>query len=239
MNNVQSLQCSGQYPPPAVVQPLIVNHPQMGQAILVTYAWSSPDLLQGKKFLEQLLTSIPVAMQNVTEISVPDWLKLLDTFVTYGIFGGSRGISFRKLTANVLNIIGRHLAKMPSDPATFFSVHQLSRSSPSVTDAGLSERSCFNPDARQEHFMLELIGSVLDQSGLPNSQKWSKDLYEELKASGEAMDASYITITHPEDIRLDKIYGTEWENLLRLKERLDPKRVFANAVPRMSTDQPY
>jgi hypothetical protein len=58
-------------------------------------------------------------------------------------------------------------------------------------------------------------------------------MYEELKASGAAMDGSYISLTHPQDILLEKIYGTRWDNLVRLKERLDPERGFTNTVPRM------
>jgi hypothetical protein len=102
-------------------------------------------------------------MHKATKIDVPDWLKLLDTFAPYGVFSNARGISFRQLTPDVLAIIGRHLAKMPSDPATLFIVHQLSRSRPSVTDTDLRERSCFNPELRQEHCLLELIGAVLDR----------------------------------------------------------------------------
>jgi len=233
MSGIQSIQSAGQYPPQAVIQVVIVNHPRMGQTVLITFAWSSPDLSKGGQFLEEILTFAPVAMHNVTEIDVPDWLKLLDTFAPYGVFSSARGINFRQLTPNVLTIIGRHLPQMPSDPATLFIVHQLSRSSPSVTDVQLRERSCFNPESRQEHYMLELIGAVLDRREFPKSQKWVKDMYEELKAGGEAMEGSYISLTHQEDISLEKIYGTEWENLVQLKERLDPEGVFANTVPRM------
>jgi Berberine and berberine like len=56
-------------------------------------------------------------------------------------------------------------------------------------------------------------------------------MYYELEATGEAMPASYVSVTSPETLRLDKIYGAEWENLLELKTKLDPKGVFKNAVP--------
>lgn len=233
MTDFQSFHASGQCPPPASVQPGIVNHPQTGQTVLITFVWSSSDHPRGKQFLEKLLTLAPVAMENVAETSVPDWLKVLEAFCPYGVVGGGKGMSFRQLTPKVLTIIGRHLAKMPSDPATAFYVHQLSRSSPSATDVDLRARSCFNPEARQEHFVLELIGTTLDQSRLPQSQKWIKNMYDELKASGEAMDGSYISVTPPEDTCLDKIYGGEWEGLLDLKRKLDPEGVFKNAVPRM------
>jgi hypothetical protein len=234
MSGIQSTQSAGRYPPQVVTQAIIVNHPQMGQTVLITFAWSSPNLSQGEKFLEKILAFAPVAMHNVKEMNVPAWLNLLDSFSPYGLFSSARGISFRQLSPNILKIIGSNLKKMPSDPATLFVVHQLGRYSPSVTDANLRERSCFNPASRQGHYMLELVASVIDQKQFLKTQKWIKDMYEELKASGEAMDASYISLTHPEDISLEKVYGTEWENLVRLKERLDPQGVFANAVPRMS-----
>jgi hypothetical protein len=137
------------------------------------------------------------------------------------VFSYARGISLRQLIPDVLAIIGRHLAKMPSDPATLFIVHQLSRSCPSVTDTDLRERSCFNPELRQEHCLLELIGAFLDRRKFLKWQKWIKDMYEELKASGAATDGSYISLTHPQDISLEKTHGTRWDDLVRLKERLD------------------
>ena len=233
MKDFQSFHASGHLPPEAGVQPVVVNHPQMGQTILITFVWSSPDHVQGKEFLEKLLTLAPVAVQNVAETSVPDWLKTLEPFCPYGVFGGDRSISFRRLTQKVLTIIGDHLARMPLDPATAFSIHWLSRSSPSATDFALKAGSCFSPQARQEHFVLELIGSAIDESQLPQSQKWIKDMNDELRASGEAMDATYISLTHSEDMRLDKIYGVEWKDLLGLKTKLDPEGLFKNSVPRM------
>lgn len=233
MTGFQSLQAPGQFPLPATAQPLIVNHPQMGQTILVTFVWSSPDHVQGKQVLERLLAVAPVAMQTVTETNVTDWLKLLESFCPYGVFGGDKGISFRQLNPNTLEIIGRHLERMPSDPAAALSVHMLSRFSPSATNPDLGMGSCFNPEAREEHVMLELIGSAVDQSRLPQSQKWIKDMYDELKESGEAMDETYVALASPEDMTLDKVYGTEWEGLLELKAKLDPDGVFKNAIPKI------
>ena len=233
LTGFQSLLATGQCPAAAGVEPAVVNHPQRGRTALVIFVWSSPDHSAGKGFLEKLLTLAPVAMQNVVETSVPAWLKTLEPFCPYGIFGGDRGISFRKLTPKMLAILSRHMENMPSDPATTIAVHPLSRTSPSATDPDLRRGSCFNPEARQEHFLLELIGSTLEQSSSPQSQKWIKDTYDELKGSGDAMDGSYIALTHPEDICLEKIYGTAWEDLLALKRRLDPKGIFRNAVPRL------
>ncbi|KAF7512053.1 hypothetical protein GJ744_002766 [Endocarpon pusillum] len=99
---------------------------------------------------------------------------------------------------------------MPSDPATTFAIHPLSRTSPSATDPDLRRGSCFNPEARQEHFLLELIGSTLEQSSSPQSQKWIKDAYNELKGSGDAMDGSSVALTHPKDMCLENIYEAAW-----------------------------
>jgi hypothetical protein len=145
MTSLQSFEALGQVPAAAGIQTAVVNHPQMGQTALATFVWSSPDHLKGREFLEKVLTWAPVAMQNVAEMSVPDWLTVLDAFSPYGIFGGDTAISFEVLSEDVLAVIGRHLEKMPSDPATSFTVHPLGRSSPSVTDVDLRNSSCFSP----------------------------------------------------------------------------------------------
>lgn len=233
LTGLQSLLASGQCPPAAGVQPFVVNHPQMGRTAIVTFIWSSSDHSAGKDFLEKLLRLGPVAMQNVAETNVTDWLKTVEAFCPNGIFGGDRGISFRKLTPQIFATISHHLDNMPSNPATSFIVHLLSRTSPSATDPKLLRSSCFNPEARQEHFLLELLGSTLEESSSPQSQKWTKDMYTELKGSGDAMDGSYVALAHPEDACLEKTYGAAWKDLLDLKRRLDPKGIFRNAVPRM------
>lgn len=233
MTSFQFLHASGQIPPQAAVQPVVVNHPQMGQTILVTFVWSSPDHGKGKLLLKDLLVLAPVAMQTVAETSLPDWLKVLNAFCPYGVFGSDRSVSFRQLTPNVLAIIGRHLKKMPSDAATVFAVHLLSRTSPSVMDLDLRACSCFNEEARQEHFVLELIGSALEQRKLPQSQKWIKDMYDELKASGEAMAGTYVPFANPEDAGLDQMFGAKWEKLRELKQKLDPKGIFRNSIPQL------
>jgi hypothetical protein len=237
MTAFQSFMASGQLPRAAAVQPFLVNHPQMGRTILVVFVWSSPDHSQGKEVLEKLLALAPVAAQTVAETSLTDWLKLIESFCPYGVFGGDKGISFRKVTPKVLAIISRYLENMPPDPATALSIHLLYGSSPSATEDDLRIGSCFNPEARQDHIMLELIGSTTDQSRLPQSQKWIKDMYAELKESGEAMEGTYVSLANPEDLSLDKIYGAEWQNLLQLKAKLDPRGIFKNAVPRMLTGQ--
>lgn len=233
MTGFQSLSSSGQIPATLGTQAFVINHPQAGRTFMVNFIWSSPDHDVGREHLAKLASLAPVAMDTVAEVSIPDWTKQTEAALPYGVWGGSQGISFRTLSPNVLAIIGRHLETMPTDPSTIIATHSLDAQSPSCTDPMLKTHSSFNPELRQGHILIELIGTVLDESKMQESQAWIKNMYLDLLGSGEALDGSYVSLSNPENTTVEKLYGSEWEGLVALKKKLDPKGVFRYAVPRL------
>jgi len=175
-------------------------------------------------------------MNTVAETTAPEWTKLVGSFIASGVWGGANAVSFRTLSPEILTIIGQALERMPADPGTGFSIHILGSQSPSTTDKILAQGSCFNPEARQGHFMLELIGSAVDRTKLDESQIWMEKLHSSLLASGEAMAGTYVSLAKPGDYGLQEIYGENWNRVQELKKSLDPKGIFGKAVPRLVTD---
>ena len=233
MVGFQKTWSTGQGPKELGIQVVIVNHPQAGRAMMVTFIWSSSDYDAGRACLDKLANLGPCVMNTVAQVSIPDWVKQIEAFCPFGVYGGSRGLSFASLSENVLGIIGKHLEKMPSDPTTIFATHLLDPQSPSCKDPELAKGACFNPVLRQGHIMLEIIGSVMDEGRLEGSQEWIRGLYDELKGTGENLEGTYISLSKPEDAGLEEWYGVNTKELVRLKGKYDPEGLFRWAVPRI------
>jgi hypothetical protein len=231
MAGVQLLQSSGKIPPALQIEPLVFNLPELGRALMVTYVWSSPDVEEGRRNLETIVELSPLVMNTVNETTAPAWMKQIGDSIPHGAWGGGTAVSFLTLSPKVLSIIGQALEVMPSDSGTGFAVHMLSPGSPTVTDKRLAEGSCFSPEARQGHFMLELLGLAVDPAKLEESQRWMTILRDTLRATGEAMKGTYVSIIKPGDFGLDNIYGDNWELVKSLKEKLDPDGFFRSAIP--------
>jgi hypothetical protein len=234
MTGFQELQASGEFPPALHIQPLVINHPEFGRTFMLTYVWASPDHVEGHQHLETIIKLSPVIMNTVSEINPPAWTELFGSFIPSGVWGGGRAVSLRKLSSKVLGIIGRKLENMPSDGATGFSVHYLSGDSPSVTNKSFASSSTFSPEARQEHFVLEILGGTIDPAKAEESQTWMTELQHDLRASGETMKGTYVSLATPRDFELEDIYAEKWEVLRNLKEKFDPEGIFRYAVPQLA-----
>lgn len=199
--------------------------------MFLTYVWSSPDHAEGRRNLDTILSLNPVVMNTVSEMSPAAWSKVLGASVASQVWGSDKAVSFSNLSPKVLKIVGEALETMPSDPGTGLSIHMLSAQSPSVTDKALMNGSCFGPEARQGHFMVELLGQAIDPANVEECQRWMGGLHDALRASGEAMKGTYVSLIKPGDVGLDDIYGEKWELLQNLKKKFDPEGFFRYAVP--------
>ena len=83
--------------------------------------------------------------------------------------------------------------------------------------------------------MILVIGSVADPSNLQESDAWATEFCDALRHTGKAMEESYISVTGPGFRTLAQVYGKQWEELKRLKEKYDPNGVFDLAIPMIRT----
>lgn len=146
------------------------------------------------------------------------------------IYGGNETVSIEEFDNDTLDLINEFLNKMPRDPATVLACHHLSPVSPSAKlDGGLA--SSF--PTRCGHTMIEIIGSVVNQMDRPSSKNWSLEFRDAFRATGKAMDETYLSMTSPGDRSLAQVYGQQWDELKKCKEKYDPNGIFDLVVPRI------
>jgi hypothetical protein len=208
---------------------LVMNHPQMGRILAISFVWSSEDKDTGMEWVNRVQGLAPAIMHTVAETGPAAWLEVVNALCPYGVWGGDRTVSLPRLSETAAKIIGKHVEKMPSDVANGLCIHELTGPS-----AKKNPSSCFG--AREPHFMLELIGSTLDPSNMDGSQAWIAGFHKELSECGEALKGAYVSLSKPGDCPVSDCFGDDWEFLLGLKRTHDPEGVFSLAVPRLSED---
>ncbi|KAH6698478.1 hypothetical protein BKA61DRAFT_530667, partial [Leptodontidium sp. MPI-SDFR-AT-0119] len=221
-------------PPALQVGTAVFNFPPGKRTFRAEVFWSSPDLNDGWRTIQHLLSiSPPVLINDISETKVSDMIMKIDKMVPPNVYGGNETVSFERFDDDVLDVLEAYVANMPWDPATVLALHHLSPISPSARSEPDHIGSLWA--VRRGHTMLELIGSVEDRTKLEESRKWTIKLRDDLRAAGKALEETYLSMTYPGDRTLAQVYGTKWAELQKLKEKYDPNGVFDLAVPWVRT----
>lgn len=193
------------------------------------FIWSSSDQISGRYYLNKVAALGNVVANTVVETTAPGWINGTSALISRRVYGGDRTVTVHELTNQVIELIGRNVAKMPLDNATAFSIHEC---------RGISAKpyqgSVFGP--RKPHLVLEIIGSVADPENFETSKSWAATFRKELLQSSRnnLLPETYISLTKPGDNSLSDIYGPNYQALLALKWKFDPKNIFHLAVPRLA-----
>lgn len=210
------------------IQQNVLNTP-MGKCFAVGFMWSSGDLDEGRKNLDQIASFGQVLFNGVKETTVPEWMDTIAKFVPQFAYGRDCCISVRKLTEEVTNIISREIPEMPEDPATLLAIHQM---------RGPSEAAQANSvfGARTAHYCIEFIATASEQERTQAGWDWAVRFRGALRETDRQniLTSTYISLTPPEEANSAAIYGDNWENMVEIKKEYDPKNVFKHALPKFT-----
>lgn len=206
----------------------------MGKLFAVLFAWSSDDLDSGLAWLRRVASLGDVLQNGVGPKTVRAWLDESGVFVPKSAYGRDCTVSVARLTDEAVSVIGEHVAGMPTDPATLFSMHEL-RGKSTVARAD----SVFA--ARTPHFVLEMIATSSSPEQASEAWAWATGFRKAVEGTeaGNLLGLTYITLTPPEDADLVKVYGAYWETLVRVKNVYDPRNVFRHALPQFGQLVPH
>lgn len=91
------------------------------------------------------------------------------------------------------------------------------------------------PDAvlpfRAPQTVLEILGFGQDEESSKETAQWARETRDVIYNSQDAMEGTYLPLTAPEVLDLEKVYGEKWAELKGLKAEHDPDGVFKYAVP--------
>jgi len=210
------------------IQQNILNTP-MGKCFAVGFMWSSSDLTEGHRLLDEIASLGQVLHNSVVETTIPEWLNGIAKFAPKAAYGRNCTISLRRLTDEVNSVIGEHVAKMPEDRSTLLSILQLRGPSEAA-----SAESVFG--AREAHYCLEFIATSSEPARTQEVWEWAVGFRDALRKTDEQniLASTYISLTPPAEANSSGIYGDNWEALVKVKRQYDPQNVFRHALPQFS-----
>ena len=203
--------------------------PQLGRALAVIFMWSSSDQNEGRLWTEKIAGLATTIMNTVAPTSVSDFVQANDALVKYGSYGHNNTITVRGFTPNVVDIITKHTNELPGGGAAF-SGHLIRGPSAQPT-----ARSVFSP--RENHIMLEMISVSTVEELVGKCNAWASTLRADIleNASDDVVGGGYISLLPDADSNWSRIYGDNYQFLLDLKRKQDPKNAFKNSLPRLTT----
>ncbi|KAL2859290.1 oxidoreductase [Aspergillus pseudodeflectus] len=224
-------------PPQLTVQRIVFNSPH-GRAFAALFVWSGSEsqIDEGKRWAERIASLAPCTMNLVGPTTIPEWFAGSAHLPT-GVYGSAWTHNLARIPETIAEVIGRNLARLPTDPATMFSLHQLRRG-PSTERTGSEVSSVFA--TREPHYMLEILGYAAVASAQEEAEKWAAQMAAEIQEVDpeNVLPTTYISLYNarrggsPSRV-LDKVYQANAQVVRALKARFDPGNLFSLAVPAM------
>ena len=210
---------------------MVVNSP-MGKVFAAAFIWGSDDHETGRGYLTKIAALGNAVMNTVASNTVADFMKSLTTVVPPNAYGSIETISIRGFTPEAVAIMARNFEKMPTTNGTAFSMHELR--GPSV---GPHAESVFG--SREPHQMLEIIKTVATQADLKGTEEWAENFVAEMRKMDpkNILPGTYISLTPPGSNSSANIFGSNYANLLKMKQKYDPEGIFGLAPPEVHTLQ--
>ncbi|EXJ54042.1 hypothetical protein A1O7_09379 [Cladophialophora yegresii CBS 114405] len=195
----------------------------------VNFVWSSNDMDAGRQYLQQVAALGDGADTSLVRETTPteliDLISALSPPRSYGLNAGN-AVSFQSITERPAKVIGDFLSKGPVDTANLLLIHEMRGQS-----AEPHPDSCFG--ARLPHGVIELIGIVINPANIEASTQRYRELYEALRGTGDALEVTYASLTQTRDTQISKLFGSEYQFVMDLKNKYDPEGLFDNTEPRL------
>ncbi|KAJ5109585.1 hypothetical protein N7532_002230 [Penicillium argentinense] len=202
----------------------VMNGPQ-GLAFVSYLVWSSSDLEEGQKWAEKVAALAPVTVNNVVPTTFLEFNELAASFIEKKTWGTIFCPGFYDLTPEVVNVIGTHTENRPNKPGLVFGIHELRREAPRE-----NKNSVFN--ARDPHFLVEIIPMVSAEEGWEELLAWGQQFYDDLMKTDPAniLSTPYLPLTSNERLTSEAVFGDRLEVLKKAKELYDPQNLFKHTI---------
>lgn len=197
-----------------------------GQLFVVQFMWASEDVETGRQLLAHIESLAPVSQNEVISTTISQWMDCNTGIPTSG-YGKPLTLNVRSITTEIATVLARNSRRIPGD-CLGFSMQEL---------RGISTKTDLTAvfEAREPHFMLEILPIVSDMKNLEDANRWGENFLGEVKRTNpeNILEGTYICLTRQSELYLSKIYGPNYGNLLELKWMYDPNDVFSLAIPKL------
>jgi hypothetical protein len=203
----------------------VLNPPGAPHSFLAFFWWHGPTNDEHARWISKLESLAPTAMSDTKKMTLIQSSEAMTALLPLNVYGHTATASLSHFSEEAAKVIAKRVALMPKAPGVMLAVHCI------YGDACLPENQL--PSVwrhREPHQMMEIVGMPVDQQFEDESVAWAEDFGQELREVDAAMEGLYVAMSSRE-IDTKKVYGDQYDFLMRMKEKHDPDRVFKHAAP--------
>ncbi|ERS96827.1 hypothetical protein HMPREF1624_07036 [Sporothrix schenckii ATCC 58251] len=220
---------SGELPAELYLQPFGVSFPGVGHVFALGVTWAGEDHDAANQWVDKVAGSLgkPPIVKQAAPTSVYQFAENNEKNLTYGVYGRVFPLNFKKYTPAMAAVFAKYNASLPTSESAI-SIHAL-RTPPA------NEASVFG--AREDHAMLEVIAVATDPADEQKAAEWAKAFVRDLRAADpdNVLESTYVSLGGDDDSDNKKIYGAQYDRLVALKNKYDPKNIFKHAIPKLAS----
>lgn len=224
------------FPQQLCIAPLLQELGPIGMALACLIVWNGPrtpkvaEWINSVAALAPLLPGTPEPYALVNTTTAKAFVDYATSLIPPEVTGTTHAVSITEYTPEVVDVLTKHVAKIKNGLVGGFNIHTLRPESPSV----LSDVPDSVVPYRKPQIIFEILGFGADEVSAAPSVAWATELRNLLIRTDAALPASYLALTAPEFVDLDKIYGdARLAELMAIKGEYDPNNVFRYTVPRL------
>ncbi|KAJ5180948.1 hypothetical protein N7492_004158 [Penicillium capsulatum] len=206
------------------IERFVINGPT-GKTFMIFFVWSSDKMEEGQAWLSKVSSWTPVAMSTVTPTTIADFNEGAKSIVPNSAYGRIFSLTVKRLTPEVLDVIGQHAPRQPMNPEILFGIHEVRAECP------IAEPFPCVFNMREPHLVIEIIPVASTAEGVKEVTAWGQAFYDALAKTNPAnILGRYIPFTPTNEIDLHQVYGDRFDTLRKIKHEYDPENVFKNAL---------
>ncbi|KAK2595100.1 hypothetical protein QQS21_007185 [Conoideocrella luteorostrata] len=223
----------GKLPLKLGIAPGVFSIPSLGPVSGVIIVWNGPVDNESKQWIGRiaccapLMPGAPDAQSAVATTTAYGFISYLNTMLPATVTGRCHSASVSSFTPEVITYLAESAAKIPSGFTGGLNMHILYPHGPSCIGDIPSSVLPY----RKPHIMFELLGFGGNKESSQQAAQWACEARNRFYESKTSLEGTYLPLTAPEFLDLEKTYGAHLAELRKIKAEFDPDGVFKHTVP--------
>jgi len=205
------------------LHPALFNLPERGPTWITAFEWVGAKTKEYQMWLKNL--TMHNAQADVKTTTPLRHLRANTAMLPHSVYGKPQSVCISHWTPEAISILETHGSNMPRLPCIGLTIHQLHGR---ACELSMPPSIWMN---RSPHFLVETLGFASSIHDAGKAIDWAEGLRKDLSAVDTALESSYVAMTDPLLLDLNKVYGKEALGYVKqLKSQYYPQGDFHHSM---------